>query len=104
MRAYVRTIVYFTADCARVYDVCICGEAPCAHACTKPEFVYDPRKMCIFKRDCTGLVEVACIGGYGVRDSLRATSSWCGSMRTQLYSVELSIRILYLQKIIVNYE
>jgi len=81
------------ADCARVHDVCICGEAPCAHARTKPEFVYDPSKMCIFKRDCTGLVEVACIGGFGVRDSLRATLSWCGSMRTQLYSVEL--RVVY---------
>ena len=83
------------ADCARVRDVCICGEAPCAHAFTKPEFVYDPSKMCIFKRDCTGLVEVACIGGYGVRDSLRATSSWCGSMRTQLYSAELRVAYEY---------
>ena len=45
----------------------LCGEAPCAHARPKPKFVYDPSKMCIFKRDCTGLVEVACIGGFGVR-------------------------------------
>ena len=64
-------------------------QVPCAHARTKPEFVHDPSKMCIFKRDCTGLVEVACIGGFG--DSLRATSSWRGSMRTQLYFVELVV-------------
>ena len=39
--------------------------------------MYDPSKMCTFKHDCTGLVEIAYIGGFGVRDSLRTTSAWC---------------------------
>ena len=74
-------------ECAVEYRVLMRAQNP--NLCT-------PRAKCAsssFKRDCTGLVEVVCTGGFGVRDSLRATPSWCGGMRTQLYFVEL--RVVY---------